>query len=55
MKTTQTKTKQRRNKEGQYTHTLEKVCVCGATKGQHMAVAPHDLDDTDCLGFRLRK
>jgi hypothetical protein len=55
-----TDTTKRNGQTGQYAHNLDKVCVCGATKGQHSAHAPYELDDTsvspvECLGFKLAR
>jgi hypothetical protein len=44
-----------RQESGQFGHSFDKVCRCGATKGQHMAAAPFDLDETNCRGFKLAR
>lgn len=54
------KTAERNRRNGQYTHTLEKVCVrCGATKGRHEAEAPYANDDALvgplCDGFKTTR
>lgn len=51
----------RRDDRGLYTHAMERVCRCGRTKGQHLAMPPYecpargvDGDDglPECDGFR---
>lgn len=51
---------ERDRRNGQYTHTLDKMCACGRTKGKHMAEPPYDCDDTSdgfpaCPKFRLAR
>lgn len=46
-----------RDRLGQYAHSLEKVCVCGRTKGAHLSERPWSQDDTSdgfpvCEGFK---
>jgi diguanylate cyclase (GGDEF)-like protein len=46
-----------RRKSGQYSYQgkWDRLCVCGAKLGDHMAAAPHDYDTTGCEGFRPAK
>lgn len=51
------KTRRARNRRnGQYTYEggFDRLCRCGRRFGEHMAEAPHDLDDeqTSCPRFR---
>ncbi len=46
-----------RERNGQYGSGFEAMCVCGRTKGQHLAVRPWPQDDTSdgfpgCEGFK---
>lgn len=57
MTTTRRPARNRHN--GQYTFdgSFDRLCKCGRRFGEHMAGAPHDLDDeqTSCPGFRPAK
>lgn len=52
---TEAMTEQVRQTDGKFGHGLDKVCRCGATKGEHMAERPFDLDETGCTGFKAAK
>lgn len=46
-----------RDANGQYNHSLDRVCKCGRPKGDHLAAHPYPMpdDEGDCERFRLSK
>lgn len=44
-----------RRTNGQFSHGLDVVCTCGATKGSHLAEAPFSKEETNCPGFKKAK
>jgi hypothetical protein len=46
-----------RDANGQYNHSLARVCKCGRPKGDHLATRPYPMpdDEGDCERFRLAK
>ena len=49
-------TEQVREGNGQFGHWLDKVCRCGARKGEHLASRPFPMEDeTRCAGFRVAR
>jgi len=47
--------KEREHTTGQYTNPMDSMCVCGFTKGTHLAEKPHEGSEAECPGFKKAK
>jgi hypothetical protein len=40
-------TTDKRDADGRYNHSLDRVCVCGHRKGEHLAARPYPMPDDE--------